>query len=274
MNKNIKIIVSIGLIVLIVVIGGFILYGNKSDKSTEQPIRNLNISAGDLVESPLKITGEMRGPWFFEASFPVKLVDANGNLIVQHYAQAQSEWMTTDFVPFESELEFSYPRTETGFLVLEKDNPSGLPENAEAIEIPVRFKIQTRKVNLYYYNQLHDRDASGNVLCSQEAVLPVEREIPLTLTPAQDVVELLLKGELTAEEKAAGFSTEFPLEGLELTGINLKEGILTLVFNDPFNKTGGGSCRVGLLWAQIRKTVQQFPTVQEVRFLPEELFQP
>jgi hypothetical protein len=38
--------------------------------------------------------------------------------------------------------------------------------------------------------------------------------------------------------------------------------------------TTDGSCRVGILWAQIEATAEQFPGVNEVKFLPGELFQP
>lgn len=93
-----------------------------------------------LVTSPLTVTGEARGTWYFEASFPVKLLDANGNVLVQHYAEAQSDWMTTDFVPFIATLTFPTPTTATGTLVLEKDNPSGLPQNAAMITVPVNFQ--------------------------------------------------------------------------------------------------------------------------------------
>ena len=135
---------------------------------------------------------------------------------------------------------------------------------------------RVRDVTLYYYNQSEDIKLSQgeNVLCSSEAVLPVSRELPLTQTPIQDTVRLLLKGELTSEEESAGFMTEFPLADLELIGANLKNRMLTLEFEDPNNLTTGGSCRVSLLWAQIFKTAKQFPEVKEVKFIPEELFQP
>ncbi|KKS67491.1 MAG: hypothetical protein UV36_C0007G0013 [Parcubacteria group bacterium GW2011_GWC2_42_6] len=93
-----------------------------------------------LVRSPLTVKGEARGNWFFEASFPVKLLDANGNQLAIKPAQAQGDWMTSNFVPFEVTLEFALPATQSGFLVLEKDNPSGLPENADELKIPVDFK--------------------------------------------------------------------------------------------------------------------------------------
>lgn len=94
---------------------------------------------GDLVTSPLSISGRARGTWFFEASLPISLIAVDGTLIVSHYGEAKSDWMTTDFVPFESVLEFN-TEVETGYLVIAKDNPSGLPENNDQVMIPVRFK--------------------------------------------------------------------------------------------------------------------------------------
>lgn len=103
-------------------------------------VKNVNIGGRQLVSSPLTITGEARGPWYFEASFPVEIRDANGIVIGQSHAQAQGEWMTTEFVPFTSTVTFTAPTTTLGFLVLKKDNPSGDPERDQAVIIPVRFR--------------------------------------------------------------------------------------------------------------------------------------
>jgi len=128
-------------------------------------------------------------------------------------------------------------------------------------------------VTLHYYNQIKGEEVGDP--CSPDAVLPVEREIPATITPIQDTIRLLIEGNLTEEERAAGFSTEFPHPEFKLLGATLKDGILTLEFADPALFTIGGSCRVLLLAAQIEKTAKQFPEVEEVRFEPEEsLFQP
>ncbi len=98
-----------------------------------------NLTANATVASPLIVRGEARGNWYFEASFPVRLYDANGKELAVGIAQAQGEWMTTEYVPFETILTFSTPTTQTGTLVLEKDNPSGLPEHDNSLVIPVRF---------------------------------------------------------------------------------------------------------------------------------------
>ena len=73
-------------------------------------------------------------------TLPGKFYDANGTELTALPAQAKSNWMTTEFVPFEVELVFSSPATETGILIFEKDNPSGLPEYADAVSMPVRFR--------------------------------------------------------------------------------------------------------------------------------------
>lgn len=91
------------------------------------------------VSSPLVITGEARGKWYFEASFPVKLLDANNQEVARGVAQAQGDWMTENFVPFTVSLTFSQPATASGQLILSKDNPSGLPANDAQLVIPVNF---------------------------------------------------------------------------------------------------------------------------------------
>jgi len=131
-----------------------------------------------------------------------------------------------------------------------------------------------REVILYYYAPSLDKDDQGNILCSRKGLVGVERKIPVSQTPIQDTLQLFLKGELTNKEKSSGITTEYPLSGLELKGASLNNGKLALEFSDPLNKTGGGSCRVGILWFQIEKTMLQFPEVSSVRFIPEELFQP
>ena len=92
------------------------------------------------VKSPLSIQGKARGGWFFEASFPIKIYDENETLLGSTTAQAQGEWMTDEFVDFKARLEFKTPTTKKGKLILEKDNPSGIPENTNQLEIPIIFE--------------------------------------------------------------------------------------------------------------------------------------
>jgi hypothetical protein len=93
-----------------------------------------------VIQSPLAIEGRARGPWYFEASFPAYLLDAAGDTITVMPVQAEGDWMTEEFVPFKATLTFTAPRSETGTLILMKDNPSGLPENAAELRVSVRFR--------------------------------------------------------------------------------------------------------------------------------------
>jgi hypothetical protein len=95
---------------------------------------------GQKVSSPLVVTGSARGTWYFEASFPVELKNAAGATLAQVPAQAQGEWMTTNFVPFKATLTFpAQPAGSKGTLILHKDNPSGDPARDQSVSIPVTF---------------------------------------------------------------------------------------------------------------------------------------
>ncbi len=247
-------------------------------KPTTEGILVESPKENEKIKSPLKISGQARGIWFFEAQFSAELYDANENLLGRTILTSKEDWMTENFVPFEGEMEFPVPETERGKLRFLSANPSGLAENQKIFEIPVQFeKINYRKVLLYYYNPEKDKDELGNTKCSRDGLVAIEREIPITMSPIKDTINLLLRGKenLTEKEIAQGITTEYPLEGFKLKSANLKEdGTLILEFEDPENKTVGGACRVGILWFQIEATAKQFPEVKKVQFLPEELFQP
>ena len=99
-----------------------------------------------VVTSPLSLKGQARGNWYFEASAPVALVNWDGLIIAEGIITADGEWMTTEFVPFTGQLTFTSPYKtgdpdfmKRGTIIFKKDNPSGLPENDDALEIPVLF---------------------------------------------------------------------------------------------------------------------------------------
>ncbi|NQV11789.1 hypothetical protein HQ524_00345 [Candidatus Uhrbacteria bacterium] len=95
---------------------------------------------GSTVTSPLNVVGSARGNWFFEASFPVVLKNAAGGTLAEGVATASADWMTENFVPYTVTLTFaSQPAGSAGTLTLVRDNPSGLPENAEWLDVPVVF---------------------------------------------------------------------------------------------------------------------------------------
>ena len=137
------------ILLILIIVGGFLAYFfvyNHPDyfvteKGNTDIIKIFTPKKNQGISSPLVIEGEARGTWFFEASFPFVLTDWDGKIIAQHYAQAQDEWMTEKFVPFSAKLEFEKPsHGSRGFLILKKDNPSGLLEHDDSIEIPIIFR--------------------------------------------------------------------------------------------------------------------------------------
>lgn len=110
---------------------------------TSTPITDLihitNPAPNATVVSPVAINGLARGSFFFEASFPIKVVDAHGTVIGQGAAQAQGDWTITTFVPFTAAIMYTTPTTATGSLIFMNDNPSGDPARSIQVIIPITF---------------------------------------------------------------------------------------------------------------------------------------
>lgn len=95
---------------------------------------------GAVTGKEFTITGEARGTWYFEASFPIDVLDKDGKILVQSHAEAQSEWMTENFVPFTANIKVPDTYVGPAILVLKKDNPSGLSEHDASISFPITIE--------------------------------------------------------------------------------------------------------------------------------------
>ena len=220
-------------------------------------IRIDNPRPNQKVTSPLAISGQARGYWFFRAVFPVKLLDKNRQVIAASSAQAQGEWMTDEFVPFKAVIEFNVATGEQGFLVLEKDNPSDLSENADELVVPVVFgESETLTVKVFFNNSQLDPEFSCN------KVFPVARKIIKTEAPARKALEELLQGP-TAEEQSQGFISNIN-DRVEIQSLKIENGIAKVDFDEQLEFQVGGSCRVAAISAQITETLKQFATVNQV----------
>lgn len=129
--------------ILILIISSFILiwcnWENPSD-ITNFSDENLKINANiEKDNNKLIINWAASWAWFFEASFPIMLEDDNSKVISKSIATASWNWMTSDYVEFNSELNYSNPETEYWYIIFQNDNPSGLEENK--IEKKIKIKI-------------------------------------------------------------------------------------------------------------------------------------
>ncbi|MFA6446013.1 MAG: Gmad2 immunoglobulin-like domain-containing protein [Candidatus Paceibacterota bacterium] len=147
MEKSTIIVVVI--FIILIIIGGFLFDWFRP--STSEPQNKIVVDVNDMIQvtaplssstvsSPLTITGKARGGWYFEASFPILLLDDSGAPIATAIAQAQGDWMTQDYVPFVATMTFDAPDSSTGTLILKKDNPSDDRRFDASVEIPIRFE--------------------------------------------------------------------------------------------------------------------------------------
>jgi len=261
MKKKIIILIAIIIVVIIAIVLYTKCLCNKKDVVLS------NIKSNQIVKSPLTIEGKARGSWFFEASFPIELVDEYNKHLAVGVAQAKRDpatgevnWMTEDFVDFEAKIEFVAKQDMKGFLIFRKDNPSGLPENDKEIIVPVNIAktdvSTTSKVYAYFNNNRMDPEFSCN------KVFPVEREIPKTSAVGRAAIEELLKGP-TETEKSQDFFTSINT-GVKIQNLTIENGIAKIDFDQQLEFQVGGSCRVSAIRSQITETLKQFSTVQSV----------
>jgi len=220
---------------------------------------SLNITSpkeGGVIQSPIIVKGFARGTWYFEASFPVKVVDAKGNVIGQGIAQAESDWMTEKFVPFSGTISFTAKVGEKGEVVFQKDNPSGLPEHDAELRVPVIFGEPLSVVLVYFGNS--QKGSSED--CSK--VFPISRAISKTEAVARGAILELLKG-TTEMEKKSGYFTSINT-GVKIQKLTIENGTAKIDLSNEIEKGLGGSCRVANIRAQIETTLKQFPTVKSV----------
>lgn len=223
----------------------------------EEIIRVTHPVAGAEIASPVLIAGEARGTWYFEASFPVKLVDENGQELVRGVATAQGDWMTEDFVPFTATLTFDPQGAKAGKLILEKDNPSDMRELDAFIGIPVKFSsAETATVKVFFSHQDDATEMDCSVMHARERVI--------AKTPAvvKAALEQLLAGP-TLDEKQEGFFTSINA-GVKLNSLKIEEGTIFADFDARLAESVGGSCRVIAIRSQLEETLRQFPSVKKV----------
>lgn len=213
--------------------------------------------AGQTVSSPLNLFGQAVGGWYFEASFPVELVDGQGSTIARSYVQAQSDWQTVSLVPFRGELNYQLAATTTGKLIFKKDNPSGLPENDQSFTVPVVITPnQNMTIKVFFNNNILDPEIGCDKVFGLERILPKAQSV------ARAALEQLIAGP-SSQEKSQGYYTNIN-PAAKIEKLTIDQGLAKVDFNQALEQPAGGSCRVSAIRAQISQTLKQFPTVKEV----------
>ena len=87
------------------------------------------------------------------------------------------------------------------------------------------------------------------------------RQLPKSQGMARLLLEALLAGPLDAE-KSAGASAPFP-QGSDLRAVTLRDGVLTVDFNERLQNVGG-SCAALAIRESVTRTLERLPTVRQV----------
>ena len=143
----------ITLLILIIAVFAFLFMQKPApDEPTPMPVATSTPSTPEPLSSKVSVTfpkkdqvvqkkftviGKAPGNWFFEASAPVLVKDKDGTKIAQTTAQVQGDWMTIELVDFTADINIVSGYSGPATLVLLKDNPSGLPEHDDSVEIPI-----------------------------------------------------------------------------------------------------------------------------------------
>jgi len=125
------------------------IVGDHKDRTIGKKTLPINITSPKVlskIKSPVFISGFAKGTWFFEASFPVKIIDIDGNILGQGPVTAKTDWMTEEDVAFEGTIPFQKGKATNGFVVFTPDDPSGL-DRYEPVKVSVVFEEDKVKVS-------------------------------------------------------------------------------------------------------------------------------
>ncbi|MDP1538822.1 MAG: GerMN domain-containing protein [bacterium] len=111
-------------------------------------------------------------------------------------------------------------------------------------------------VKAFFNNDNLDPEFSCN------KVFPVEREIVKTQAVARAALEELLKGATDVDREQGFFTSINP--NVKIQSLTIENGLAKVDFDEQLEFQVGGSCRVAAIRAQIRETLEQFPTINEV----------
>lgn len=101
---------------------------------------SFSVKHGQEVSGKVKVTGEIKGGWFFEGNIGLNLLGSDKKMMRPGHATAKTDWMTSGPVSFEAEIDFSTLPKGKAYIEIHNDNASGLPENDKSILIPIVIK--------------------------------------------------------------------------------------------------------------------------------------
>ena len=107
------------------------ILGNKDD------LISFSILPYTKVHGILSYRGSIKGGYFFEGNILINILDKNKKVLKSSNAVAKTEWMTSEPVNFEGNIDFTNLPKGPAYFQIHNDNASGLPENDKFVSIPI-----------------------------------------------------------------------------------------------------------------------------------------
>lgn len=137
-------IITIIIVVLVLSVGvGLFIYGTSSKKevinidTTLPPIENndkiqgnkedlisFSILPDTKVKGILSYRGSIKGGYFFEGNILINILDLDKRVLKASNAVAKSDWMTTEPVSFEGNIDFTDLPKGSAYFEIKQDDPS------------------------------------------------------------------------------------------------------------------------------------------------------
>lgn len=222
--------------------------GTSSDDSpAATPETNVRIEepSETIRENPVKVGGQART---FENNVVIRVLDERGEKMIETFTTASGEM--GKFSAFGKDVFLVRdPGKELTVEAFEYSAKDGSIVNRDSVTLPVELRLQ--KVTLQFPSSARSPND-----CTK--VFPEERTIPVSASLARLLVEALIAGPASRD-----LDHPFP-PGSQVRSVNLRDGVLTVDFNERLSNVGG-SCAATAIRASVERTLRQLPNVRRVR---------
>lgn len=192
-----------------------------------------------IRSNPFTLSGTART---FENNVSLRILDGDGKVILHTYATATGE--LGNFNPWKREILLSsHPGDKVTLEAFESSAKDGSVQSL--VSRTMSFDVPVREVTLF----VHDPRRAPND-CTR--VFPVQHELPATQAISRALVEALMRSP----------DSPFPPGG-ELRRIALRDGVLSIDFNERLQSVGG-ACRAQAIRASLERTLGDLPGVDRI----------
>ena len=227
----------------------FALFACSSPSAPEPPVVASAAARPEIIieeitsANPIVVDGTARS---FENTVAIRVRDERGALMHETFTTSRGE--SGQHNPFTAEIYLTrYPGTAITVEALEYSAKDGAERSL--VKKAIRYQVATMESLL----QFPRNDCAP--------MYPYRRKMPKSVGAARLLAEALVQGP-TAAEAATGATNPFP-SGSAVRGVNLRDGVLTIDFNERLQNVGG-SCAVTAIRSAVERTMKALPNVRKV----------